>query len=57
MPSASAWTLGAWCRMREDFRNFRVDHILEMRTTAQEIAPDRTRDLRLSGNHGGQLRL
>ena len=40
------WTLGAWCRMREDFRNFRVDRILEMKTTPQEIEPDRTRDLR-----------
>ena len=22
-----AWTLGAWCRLREDFRNFRPDRI------------------------------
>lgn len=40
------WTLGAWCRMREGFRNFRVDRILEMKTTPQQIEPDRTRDLR-----------
>ena len=23
----SAWSLGAWCELREDFRNFRVDRI------------------------------
>jgi len=23
-----AWTLGAWCRLREDFRNFRPDRIV-----------------------------
>ena len=41
-----AWTLGAWCRMREDFRNFRVDRILELRATPQVIPPDRSHDLR-----------
>ena len=24
-----AWTLGAWCELREDFRNFRLDRIVE----------------------------
>jgi predicted DNA-binding transcriptional regulator YafY len=24
------WTLAAWCEMRDDFRNFRIDRILEM---------------------------
>ena len=23
-----AWTLGAWCRLRHDFRNFRPDRIV-----------------------------
>src|SRR5712692_6407157 len=27
-----AWTLGAWCERREDFRNFRVDRIAELET-------------------------
>ena len=40
------WTLGAWCCMRQGFRNFRVDRILEMKVTALEVTPDRTRDLR-----------
>ena len=22
-----SWTLGAWCELRQDFRNFRVDRI------------------------------
>ena len=24
------WTLAAWCEMRDDFRNFRIDRILEL---------------------------
>jgi len=24
-----AWTLGAWCELRQDFRNFRLDRIVE----------------------------
>ena len=28
-----AWTLGAWCRLRKDFRNFRPDRILAMDAT------------------------
>ena len=26
----SVWTLGAWCELRQDFRNFRLDRIEEM---------------------------
>jgi predicted DNA-binding transcriptional regulator YafY len=26
----SAWTLAAWCELRQDFRNFRVDRITEL---------------------------
>jgi predicted DNA-binding transcriptional regulator YafY len=28
---APAWTLGAWCEMRSDFRNFRLDRIEDFR--------------------------
>jgi predicted DNA-binding transcriptional regulator YafY len=28
-----AWTLGAWCRLREDFRNFRPDRIARFEPT------------------------
>ena len=26
----AVWTLGAWCEQRQDFRNFRVDRIVEL---------------------------
>lgn len=29
------WTLGAWCRLRGDFRNFRLDRIGALRDTAE----------------------
>lgn len=25
-----AWTLGAWCELRDDFRNFRIDRVTEL---------------------------
>ena len=28
-----SWTLGAWCRLREDFRNFRPDRIAAVEAT------------------------
>jgi predicted DNA-binding transcriptional regulator YafY len=33
------WTLGAWCEMREDFRNFRIDRVVRL-----QITSDRFRD-------------
>lgn len=33
------WTLGAWCELRADFRNFRVDRI-EQATVLDELAGD-----------------
>jgi predicted DNA-binding transcriptional regulator YafY len=30
-----AWTLGAWCRLRQDFRNFRPDRIASFDPTAE----------------------
>ena len=35
----SVWTLAAWCEMRQDFRNFRIDRI-----TALQLRPERFRD-------------
>jgi predicted DNA-binding transcriptional regulator YafY len=42
----AAWTLGAWCEMREDFRNFRLDRIAEARVLPDtfELAPPVTLD-------------
>lgn len=35
------WTLGAWCELREDFRNFRLDRIDDAKVTKQtfELRP------------------
>lgn len=30
-----AWTLGAWCRLRQDFRNFRPDRIARFEVSAE----------------------
>ena len=37
------WTLGTWCRLRKDFRNFRPDRIDRMEKTGEifQTAPDR----------------
>ncbi|HKT27346.1 YafY family protein [Dyella sp.] len=37
------WTLGTWCRLRKDFRNFRPDRIDRMDKTGEvfQTAPDR----------------
>ena len=34
-----AWTIGAWCESRDDFRNFRVDRIAALEALAQRY-PD-----------------
>ncbi|HKO12200.1 MAG TPA: YafY family protein [Acidobacteriaceae bacterium] len=33
------WTLTAWCEMRSDFRNFRVDRIQHAETLAEKFTP------------------
>lgn len=37
--SGGAWTLGAWCELRSDFRNFRLDRLLTF-AVCEEIFPD-----------------
>jgi predicted DNA-binding transcriptional regulator YafY len=34
-----SWTLGAWCELRQDFRNFRIDRIRAMQLLPSEF-PD-----------------
>src|SRR2546425_7913319 len=34
-----AWTLAAWCELRQDFRNFRLDRIVDARIAAERF-PD-----------------
>lgn len=42
----AVWTLAAWCEMREDFRNFRLDRIDEAEITDESfpLQPGRTLD-------------
>jgi predicted DNA-binding transcriptional regulator YafY len=41
----SAWTLTAWCELREDFRTFRPDRIRKLEDTGDRFEPDPERDL------------
>jgi len=40
------WTLAAWCRLRGDFRNFRIDRIVTMETTGEKTKAAKGRTLR-----------
>lgn len=40
-----AWTLGAWCRLRGDFRSFRPDRIVHYAPTGETFADDPRRNL------------
>lgn len=41
-----SWTLAGWCRLRADFRQFRLDRILDCAPTDETCPPDPARDLR-----------
>ncbi|HEV8632347.1 MAG TPA: YafY family protein [Thermoanaerobaculia bacterium] len=41
-----AWTLGAWCRLRVDFRNFRLDRIDGLEVLDEIASDDPARGLR-----------
>jgi predicted DNA-binding transcriptional regulator YafY len=40
----ATWSLGAWCELRKDFRNFRLDRIRDLRVLEEkfELVPGRT---------------
>ena len=40
-----AWTLGAWCRLRGDFRNFRPDRIAQLDATGETFRETAERGL------------
>ncbi len=40
-----SWTLGAWCRLRRDFRNFRPDRIVQFVPTGEVFVESRERGL------------
>lgn len=53
------WTVAAWCRLREDFRTFRIDRIQSMVETGELVKPVRGRTLRdyllrMSSEEGSQ---
>jgi predicted DNA-binding transcriptional regulator YafY len=43
--SAQAWTLVAWCELREDFRSFRLDRIVSVRASARRYPVEQGRTL------------
>lgn len=43
---APAWTLGAWCELRQDFRNFRLDRIASLACLDRHF--EETRDISLA---------
>ena len=42
----ASWSLGAWCEMRQGFRNFRLDRMHDVEATAQTFTPQPGRTLR-----------
>ncbi len=40
------WTLGAWCRLRSDFRDFRPDRIARFETTGETFVETAERGLK-----------
>jgi predicted DNA-binding transcriptional regulator YafY len=40
-----SWTIGAWCRLREDFRSFRPDRIAAIDETGEVFADDPARGI------------
>ena len=40
------WTLGGWCRLREDFRNFRLDRMDGVEVLAEQATDDPARGLK-----------
>ncbi len=41
----ASWSLGAWCELRADFRNFRLDRVSELRTLDATFTPEPGRGL------------
>jgi predicted DNA-binding transcriptional regulator YafY len=41
-----SWTLGAWCRLRRGFRNFRVDRMQDVEPREERFPDDPARNLR-----------
>ncbi|MBO6717417.1 MAG: YafY family transcriptional regulator [Rhizobiaceae bacterium] len=39
------WTLVAWCEMRDDFRAFRIDRMMDLRDAGRTFRPERGKQL------------
>ncbi|MEW6704914.1 MAG: YafY family protein [Pseudomonadota bacterium] len=55
---SDVWTLAGWCEVRQDFRNFRVDRILELQVLDERFRDEPGRSLadlfrRYDAEHGG----
>lgn len=42
----TSWSLGAWCELRQGFRNFRLDRMTELQVLEETFAPQAGRTLR-----------
>ena len=42
----ASWSLGAWCELRRDFRNFRLDRVTKLEVTSETFADEPGRTLR-----------
>ena len=43
---SATWSLGAWCELRRDFRNFRVDRMTDLTILDDKFKPEPGRTLR-----------
>jgi len=41
----ASWSLGAWCELRRDFRNFRLDRVTKLEVTDETFPPEPGRTL------------
>lgn len=43
---SDGWIFAGWCRLRQDFRNFRIDRIKSLTTTGEHFMPQADQSLR-----------
>jgi predicted DNA-binding transcriptional regulator YafY len=42
---STGWTLGAWCELRQELRNFRIDRMRQVATLAETYVPEPGRSI------------
>jgi len=50
-----AWSVAAWCELRQDFRNFRLDRIAGLRRLEERFADESASASRFPAQDGGAL--